>query len=669
MSAEANAGAGAGSGRLTGVGVGPGDPDLLTIRAARIITAADVIAYHCARHGRSIARAAAEPYLRDGQVEEILRYPVTTEGTDHPGGYNGVLADFYVEAAARLERYLLDGRDVVVLCEGDPSLYGSYLHLHKRLSGRFAASIVPGISSVSAAAAASSVPLVQHDETLVVLPGTLPGGRAPGPAGRGRRGGGAQARPDVRQGPGRARRGRAARPGPLRRAGGNRLRAGRAAGRRGPGRRPATCPWRWSRDTAVVGRRRGRDRRHGHGRGHRNRSRPGPRGDRCRAGTGRPGLAHPGGRRGARGRHRPGRLPALPGPHPGPAGQQRHASGNTVEADRAAFALDLAAAGRRVAVVSSGDPGVFAMATAVLEQAGDERWDGVPVTVLPGVTAAQAVAARAGAPLGHDYCVISLSDRLKPWEVIADRVGHAAAADFVLALYNPASRSRTWQLAAVSELLLRHRAPDTPVVVGRAVGRADEQLAVITLAELADASIDMSTLVIVGSSATGCTIGPVARWCSLPGITEKQAKQPALGLVDGSAPRHVRPRRPTDHHHREGKLAGGGELALGQRAATVLGDEHVDPMPAHEIELGRRVVRASGQDDLVRRRQRTGRRVHAADQEPRPIEGRERGQPLPPGGQKGPPPERWQQPRGLRQRGNVMPGVPLTGRPGPAAPG
>jgi precorrin-2 C20-methyltransferase/precorrin-3B C17-methyltransferase len=189
------------------------------------------------------------------------------------------------------------------------------------------------------------------------------------------------------------------------------------------------------------------------------------------------------------------RIPARPG-------QQRHASGNTVEAERAAFALGLAAAGRRVAVVSSGDPGVFAMATAVLEQAADERWDGVPVTVLPGVTAAQAVAARAGAPLGHDYCVISLSDRLKPWEVIADRVEHAAAADFVLALYNPASRSRTWQLAAVSELLLRHRAADTPVVVGRAVGRADEQLSVITLAELADAGIDMSTLVIVGSSAT-----------------------------------------------------------------------------------------------------------------------------------------------------------------------
>ena len=540
MSAEVGTGAVAEFGRLTGVGVGPGDPDLLTIRAARLITAADVVAYHCARHGRSIARSAAEPYLRDGQVEEVLRYPVTTEGTDHPGGYNGVLADFYVEAAARLERYLLDGRDVVVLCEGDPSLYGSYLHLHKRLSGRFAASIVPGISSVSAAAAATSVPLVQHDETLVVLPGTLPadelrarlaGADAAAVLKLGRTFGKVRAALDDAGLLGRARY--------VERAGTDSERVVPLADVD-----PADVPY---MSLALVP---------GHGR-----RRPADAGVTAASTTGltsgatatasgttataggaaQGGTADTamggateaamGGATEAAAARAPGvtvvglgpgdpawltpeaaaaladatdlvgyrpylaRIPVRPG-------QQRHASGNTVEAERAAFALGLAAAGRRVAVVSSGDPGVFAMATAVLEQAADERWDGVPVTVLPGVTAAQAVAARAGAPLGHDYCVISLSDRLKPWEVIADRVEHAAAADFVLALYNPASRSRTWQLAAVSELLLRHRAADTPVVVGRAVGRADEQLSVITLAELADAGIDMSTLVIVGSSAT-----------------------------------------------------------------------------------------------------------------------------------------------------------------------
>jgi precorrin-2 C20-methyltransferase/precorrin-3B C17-methyltransferase len=495
-------GTGAEFGRLTGVGVGPGDPDLLTIRAARLITAADVVAYHCARHGRSIARSAAEPYLRDGQVEEVLRYPVTTEGTDHPGGYNGVLADFYVEAAARLERYLLDGRDVVVLCEGDPSLYGSYLHLHKRLSGRFAASIVPGISSVSAAAAATSVPLVQHDETLVVLPGTLPadelrarlaGADAAAVLKLGRTFGKVRAALDDAGLLDRARY--------VERAGTDSERVVPLAdvdpadvpymslalvpghGRRRPADAVVTA------DTAMGG----------------ETETPAARAPGVTVvglGPGDPAWLTPEAAAALADAtdlvgYRPylARIPARPG-------QQRHASGNTVEAERAAFALGLAAAGRRVAVVSSGDPGVFAMATAVLEQAADERWDGVPVTVLPGVTAAQAVAARAGAPLGHDYCVISLSDRLKPWEVIADRVEHAAAADFVLALYNPASRSRTWQLAAVSELLLRHRAADTPVVVGRAVGRADEQLSVITLAELADAGIDMSTLVIVGSSAT-----------------------------------------------------------------------------------------------------------------------------------------------------------------------
>ncbi len=518
MSAEASTEAGAEFGRLTGVGVGPGDPDLLTIRAARLITAADVVAYHCARHGRSIARAAAEPYLRDGQVEEVLRYPVTTEGTDHPGGYNGVLADFYVEAAARLERYLLDGRDVVVLCEGDPSLYGSYLHLHKRLSGRFAASIVPGISSVSAAAAATSVPLVQHDETLVVLPGTLPadelrarlaGADAAAVLKLGRTFGKVRAALDDAGLLDRARY--------VERAGTDSERVAPLADVDpadvpymslalvpGHGRRRQQMPNRRRPDTRL------RQRRSLDGDATADTAKgttaetaaPGPGVTVVGLGPGDPAWLTPEAAAALADAtdlvgYRPylARIPARPG-------QQRHASGNTVEAERAAFALGLAAAGRRVAVVSSGDPGVFAMATAVLEQAADERWDGVPVTVLPGVTAAQAVAARAGAPLGHDYCVISLSDRLKPWEVIADRVEHAAAADFVLALYNPASRSRTWQLAAVSELLLRHRAADTPVVVGRAVGRADEQLSVITLAELADAGIDMSTLVIVGSSAT-----------------------------------------------------------------------------------------------------------------------------------------------------------------------
>jgi precorrin-2 C20-methyltransferase/precorrin-3B C17-methyltransferase len=182
--------------------------------------------------------------------------------------------------------------------------------------------------------------------------------------------------------------------------------------------------------------------------------------------------------------------------------QRRHPSDNRVEAERAAYALELARGGARVAVVSSGDPGVFAMASAVLEVASEPGWKDIPVRVLPGLTAAQAVASRVGAPLGHDYCVLSLSDRLKPWDVIAARLTAAATADLVIAIYNPASRARTWQVAAARDLLLEHRSPDTPVVLGRDVGGAGERIAVVRLADLDPADVDMRTLLLIGSSQT-----------------------------------------------------------------------------------------------------------------------------------------------------------------------
>jgi precorrin-2 C20-methyltransferase/precorrin-3B C17-methyltransferase len=181
--------------------------------------------------------------------------------------------------------------------------------------------------------------------------------------------------------------------------------------------------------------------------------------------------------------------------------QRCHGSDNRVEAERAEFALHLALGGRRVAVVSSGDPGVFAMATAVLEVAADnERFADVPVEIVPGLTAAQAVASLAGAPLGHDYVVLSLSDRLKPWAVIARRLEAAATADFAIAIYNPASNSRRQQLVDARELLLKHRAPKTPVVIGRAVGSEDQRITVTTLEELNPDEVDMRCLLIVGSS-------------------------------------------------------------------------------------------------------------------------------------------------------------------------
>src|SRR3954464_11225475 len=162
------------TGRLYGVGVGPGDPELVTVKAARLIAAADVIAYHAARHGRSNARAIAQPYLRAGQTEEPLIYPVTTETTDHPGGYQGAIDEFYAAAAERLAAHLDAGRDVVVLAEGDPFFYGSYMHMHKRLAHRYTTEVVPGVTSVSAASAVLGRPLMERDEVLTVLPGTLP---------------------------------------------------------------------------------------------------------------------------------------------------------------------------------------------------------------------------------------------------------------------------------------------------------------------------------------------------------------------------------------------------------------------------------------------------------------------------------------------------------------
>ncbi|KOG91559.1 precorrin-3B C17-methyltransferase, partial [Streptomyces varsoviensis] len=183
-------------------------------------------------------------------------------------------------------------------------------------------------------------------------------------------------------------------------------------------------------------------------------------------------------------------------------GQRRHPSDNKVESERAEFALDLARQGRRVAVVSSGDPGVFAMATAVLEVASEGPYQDVPVRVLPGMTAAHAAASRAGAPLGHDYAVVSLSDRLKPWEVIAERLRAAAAADLVPALYNPGSRSRVWQVGKARDLLLEHRSPETPVVLGRDVGGPEESVRIVRLADLDPAEVDMRTILLIGSSQT-----------------------------------------------------------------------------------------------------------------------------------------------------------------------
>jgi precorrin-3B C17-methyltransferase len=185
-------------------------------------------------------------------------------------------------------------------------------------------------------------------------------------------------------------------------------------------------------------------------------------------------------------------------------GQRREASDNREEAARARAALEQAAAGAKVAMITGGDPGVFAMAAAVCEQVeeGPAAWKTVDLVVLPGITAMLALAARVGAPLGHDFCVISLSDNLKPWEVVERRLDAAASGGFAIALYNPRSQARPWQLGSTFDRLRRHLPPSTAVVFGRAVRRPDEAIAVTTLAEADPAMADMSTCVIIGSPAT-----------------------------------------------------------------------------------------------------------------------------------------------------------------------
>ncbi|WP_431323921.1 precorrin-3B C(17)-methyltransferase [Rhizobium sp. YTU87027] len=184
--------------------------------------------------------------------------------------------------------------------------------------------------------------------------------------------------------------------------------------------------------------------------------------------------------------------------------QRRQASDNREELDRAAAALRAAATGATVCVVSGGDPGIFAMAAAVCEAIdnGPTEWRAVDLAVLPGITAMLAVAARIGAPLGHDFCAISLSDNLKPWNIIENRLSMAAQAGFVIALYNPISKARPWQLGKAFELLRSDLPATTPVIFGRAAGRPDERITIQPLGEADAATADMATCVIIGSPDT-----------------------------------------------------------------------------------------------------------------------------------------------------------------------
>ncbi|MDE9365228.1 precorrin-2 C(20)-methyltransferase [Luteipulveratus sp. YIM 133132] len=486
-------------GTLYGVGVGPGDPELLTLKAARLIGAADVVAYHAGRPGSSNARAVVADLLGHATEEELV-YPVTTGATEHPGGYAGAMEDFYTESAARLIAHLDAGRDVVLLSEGDPLFYGSFMYMLDRIAPHRPVEIVPGVTSMAGATASAALPLVRQTDVLTVLPGTLP---EPELARRLADTDGAvimklgRTFPAVRRA--------------LESAG--RLDDAVYVERASTGRErrlpvadvdPATVPY--FSIVLVDGDTSPTRTRHGEVSGEPLQPKqvaevlvvglgPGP--DRWLTPEVAAALAEV--------EHVVGYAPYV-NRVPQRSGLQRHASGNTVEVDRARLALDLARRGERVAVVSGGDAGVFGMAAAVFEaQATDPAYDVVPVRVLPGVSAVQAVAARAGAPIGADFAVVSLSDRLKPWSVVEERLAAIAAADLVLAIYNPRSNARPDQMARAQRILLQHKDAGTVVVIGRDVGRAEESLCVTTIGELDPASIDMKCLVIVGASSTRVT--------------------------------------------------------------------------------------------------------------------------------------------------------------------
>ncbi|WP_448850730.1 precorrin-3B C(17)-methyltransferase [Corynebacterium sp. 335C] len=513
----ATAAGAAAPGTFHGVGLGPGDPELVTLRAARVLREADVIAYHSSPRGRSTARTimAGLDIDWESKTEELLVYPVTVGGGDD---YAERMAAFYADATERLAAHLRVGRSVAVASLGDPMLYSSCQHLHRALSADFPAELVPGVTSVTAAACESGHPLAEGAEILTVLPATADPARLAAAAAA------ADCLVVMKLGGhvGEVRAALAA-AGKLDRA----LVVARASMDGG-----------WTRPlaevaadevpyfaVAVVG-----TASRGYGV---------PRDDAHRPGSpdGSPGDAGPvaaSGGAGASGADAPamGEVVVVglgPGPSrwmtpeataqlaratdvvgystyvrrvPARPGLKLHASDNRVEAERAAMALDLARRGARVAVVSSGDAGVFAMAAAVLEVADDDAFRDVPVRVVPGMTAAQAVASRVGAPLGHDFAMLSLSDRLKPWDVVERRVEAVAAADMAFAVYNPASKSRRHQVGLMRDVVLRHRAPETPVVVARAVGAPEEDVLVTTLGELDPDVVDMRTMLIVGASTT-----------------------------------------------------------------------------------------------------------------------------------------------------------------------
>ena len=485
------------TGVLWAVGVGPGDPELLTLKAARLIHGASAVACFSGPGRESIALRVAREQIVDGTPVVTFEYPVTTGVTDHGRGYDGAMADFYDASAARL-RELLEAGDVVLLAEGDPLFFSTNMYLLDRLKD-VDCRVVPGVTSIQGATSAAATALSRHEDVVTILAGTM---SEPELAWRLAQTDAAVVMklgrnfPKVRAALTSA--GLLERAIYVERATWEEQRVLPAADVD-----PVTVPY---FAVIVVP---GRDRRADDaGRHVPDEPAAGERGATLSVvglGPGPEKWLSPEAREVLAGvGHVFGYAPyvrRVPARH----GLILHPSGNTVEVERAREALDLALTGQDVAIVSGGDAGVFAMAAATFEAAEDPRYANVEIRVVPGITAAQAAAALAGAPLGGDFACLSLSDRLKPWEIVADRLRHLSRADVAVAIYNPRSVARPDQLHAAKAVLLEERPPRTVVVLARDVGRAEESCTVTTLGDFDPDRVDMKTLVIIGSSLTRAT--------------------------------------------------------------------------------------------------------------------------------------------------------------------
>ncbi len=473
-------------GKFWAIGVGPGDPELVALKAVRLIRSADVLYHAGPNHAEGFALDIVRSMLRPEQPVRAIQVPMRHGPDDWRQRYR--------PAVERIAADCREGNQVVFITEGDPTLYSTAGYLWELLREScpdVASEVVPGVTSITAGAARAGLPLARKHETLAVVPA------------------GYQARPfdavldDF-----------------------DAVAFVKLAGLNQPGDawprllddipesrelvylEKLGTPTEWlTRDRARM-----RERR--------------PPYFSLLLAT-RPSAA-------ARAQEAPGKLWVV-GLGPGaprhltlaardalrqadaivgysgylemlrPLGLSAelfaHAIGE--EEARADQAVQLARAGRRVCVVSSGDAGVYGMAGLVLERAGTD----LDVEIVPGITAAVSAAALLGAPLGHDFACLSLSDLLTPWDVIERRLEAAAAGDFVIALYNPASQRRNWQLARTREILLRHRSPDTPVGIVDNAYRNDQRLALARLGDLPVNAAAMTTILVIGSSRTRLVSG------------------------------------------------------------------------------------------------------------------------------------------------------------------